>query len=162
MMDVEVRPVLYLETTVISYLAAAPSRDLVVAAHQQATREWWATSRNRFRLVTSELVIREAEAGDPDASSRCLSLLADVELLDLTDEIVRLAEEIVGLRIVPHSSVEDALHIAVAVVNGCHYLLTWNYRHMANAVIRTRIERFCREKGYEPPAICTPEELQED
>ena len=63
--------------------------------------------------------------------------------------------------LIPRKASEDALHIALATANGMDYLMTWNLRHIANAMTRSRIEALCRAEGYEPPVICTPEELRE-
>jgi len=153
-------PKVYLETTIPSYLTALPSRDLVVAAHQQITREWW-QGRERFELFISQIVLREASGGDAEAASRRMELVQGISVLEVTDEASVLAEELVRRGALPESAAVDALHISVAVVNGLDYILTWNCTHIANATIRGDIERICRSKEYEPPAICTPEELME-
>ena len=153
---------IYLETTVVSYLAARPSRDLRVAAHQQATSEWWTRRRGDFDLFASQLVVEEASAGDQEAASRRLEYLRGLPLLDLTDRTLALAEKLLTDAVVPTEAEQDALHIAVAAVHGMDYLLTWNCRHIANATMRGRIERTCVEAGCDAPVICTPEELLED
>jgi hypothetical protein len=155
------KPRVYIETTIISYLAARPSRDLIIAGHQQITHEWWQTARDNFALVTSQLVAREVGAGDPEAAEARLAYLAPLTLLEITEEAVALAQRLVQVRAIPEEFPEDALHVAVAVVNGINYLLTWNYKHLANASMRSRIEATCREVGYEAAVICTPEELLE-
>ena len=155
------KPKAYIETTVVSFLCAHPSRDVVVAGHQQITRDWWATAEGRFQLVASQLVVDEASAGDPSAASRRQAALEPVTLLDATDEALSLAQELVGSGAIPANSPEDAAHIAIAVANGIEYLVTWNCRHIANAALRSRIERICRARGYEPAVICTPDELME-
>lgn len=152
------RSKVYLETTVISYLTAAPSRDIVQAAHQQITREWWERRRD-FDLFVSQAVITEAGRGDSDAAARRLAALEDVGLLEITEDARWLAEAFIEQHALPAKAVVDALHIAVAVVMGMDYVLTWNCTHIANAAIRPRIEEACRKLGYEPPVICTPEEL---
>jgi hypothetical protein len=152
----------YLETTVLSYLAARPSRDLRVAAHQQITAERWDTRRAQFALFVSQLVVEEASAGDTAAASRRLELLENTTLLELTDTALTLAEKLVADVAVPAAAAEDALHIAVAAVNGMHYLMTWNCKHIANASARDRIEICCNNAGYDMPVICTPEELLEE
>ena len=157
----EMRSVAYIETSVVSYLTARPSRDVVIMAHQQATREWWRTARDRFRLAASALVIREAGRGDPNAARARLTALDGVPLLDATAEAERLARDLIASRAVSPSATVDAVHIAIAVTNRVHYLVTWNFRHIANAAKRSRIERVCRSAGYEPPVICTPHELME-
>jgi len=153
------KPRVYLETSVISYLAALPSRDLVVAAHQQITREWMAEHRDSYHIFVSQLVVREAAAGDENAVKRRLAILQGLELLALTDDAADLARALIVRGAVPRQSVEDSLHIAVAAAHGMDYLLTWNCRHIANATMRSRIVSVCRSCGYEPPIICTPEEL---
>jgi predicted nucleic acid-binding protein len=144
-----------------SYLAAWPSRDLVTAAHQQITREWWETRRGDFDLFASALVIEEVGAGDESASARRRDVIRNLPLLKLTDEVVEFAKVLVKDGSIPDEQPEDALHVATAVVHGIDYLLTWNLAHIAKAEARNRIESTCRTMGYEPPIICTPEELLE-
>ena len=151
----------YIETTVVSYLTARSSRDVVIAGHQKITRDWWQTCRERFDLVASQLVVREASAGDPKAAKERLDILTTLTLLEVTEEAVTLAHELIATGVVPEKAAEDALHIAIAVTNGIEYLLTWNCKHLANATLRTKIEETCRFAGYEPVIICTPEELLE-
>lgn len=151
----------YIETTVISYLTARPNRDVVIAGHQKITRDWWQTCRERFDLVASQLVVREASAGDSRAAQERLERLATLTLLEITDEAVSLAQKLLSTGAVPKKAAEDALHLAIAVTNGVEYLLTWNCKHLANATMRTKIEAVCRSAGYEPVIICTPEELLE-
>ena len=152
----------YVETSVISYLASRPSRDLIVAAHQELTREWWEERSRRFELVISELVAREAGGGDPDASRFRLAAIEGIAILALTDEAVSVAEHLVGSGPIPREAAADALHIALAAVNGIDYLLTWNCRHLANASLRVQIAVLLEGAGYACPVICTPEELMED
>ena len=151
----------YIETTVISYLTARPNRDVVITGHQKITRDWWQTCRERFEFVASQLVVREASAGDSRATQERLENLATLALLEVTEEAVSLAQELLSTGAVPEKAAEDALHLAIAVTNGVEYLLTWNCKHLANATMRTKIEDVCRSAGYEPVIICTPEELLE-
>jgi predicted nucleic acid-binding protein len=155
------KPRVYVETTIISYLTARPSRDLIIAGHQQVTHEWWQTTRYAFAVVSSQLVVREAGAGDSAAAQERLALLGELTLLEITEEALALAQHILRTGAIPVGFPEDALHVAVAVVNGIEYLLTWNYKHLANAGMRSKIEAACRERGYEAVIICTPEELLE-
>jgi len=152
---------IYLETTIVSYLTARPTRDLVRAAHQEVTREWWAT-RSAFDLYISQLVLDEAGAGDAGAAAQRLEALRDAPLLELTSEATALARELVRQAALPPKAAADALHIAIAAVNGLNFLLTWNCTHIANATMRPRIEAICRAGGFEPPVICTPLELLEE
>ena len=149
----------YVETSVISYLAARPSRDLITAARQQITHEWWRRRRPNFEVFVSELVLDEARAADPDAATRRAELLANVLLLEITSVSVGLARCLIEEVSLPQQAGADALHIATAACRGVDYLLTWNAAHSANAEFRPRVERTCRAHGYEPPVLCTPDEL---
>jgi hypothetical protein len=153
------KPACYLETSIVSYLTARPSRDLVVAAHQQITHEWWEFRRPAFKLYASQLVLAEAGKGDSEAARQRLLVLDDIELLELKEEAADLAALFVRSKAVPEKAAEDALHIALAAIYGLDYLLTWNCKHIANAEIQKRIKSICADEGYEMPSICTPEEL---
>lgn len=153
------KPKLYLETTVPSYLTAWPSRDLIRAGHQQITREWWQTRRAGFDIYISQFVLDEAGAGDSEAARERLAALRGLPLLDPTDEVVELAEALTISLSLPTRAVTDAAHIALAAVHGMHFLLTWNCTHIANAEMSAAIETACRERGFDCPVICTPEEL---
>lgn len=145
----------------ISYLTARPSRDVVVAAYQEVTREWWRDASTRFHLVVSELVVAESGSGDPTAAQARLEALKGIALLNASRDAEKLAHHLLDVGAVPREAVLDASHIAIAVTNGVEYLVTWNFRHIANAAMRGRIERTCRQVGYEPPVICAPNELME-
>ncbi len=155
------KPKVYIETTIISYLTAWPSRDVVIAGYQQTTRDWWRDAADRFELVASELVIDEAGAGDPVAAQERLVALESVTLLDATEAAANLAQQLIESGAIPEKAAGDAGHIAIAVTNGVEYLVTWNCRYIANATMRAQIERVCRSAGYEPTIICTPDELME-
>lgn len=152
------KPKAYIETSVVSYLTAWPSRDLVRAAHQQVTRDWWA-ERETFDLFASQFVLDEAAAGDVDAATSRLAALEEVVLLEVTEDAIILAQSLVAGGGLPANARVDALHVATAAVHGMDYLLTWNCKHIANASLRGRIEDLCRAAGVEPPTICTPLEL---
>jgi len=148
----------YIETSVISYLAARPSKTILGAAHQQITSAWW-ERRDEFELVVSESVLRECGAGDPDAAQRRLGIVADMPLLLINERALHIAEALVEQGIVPAKAAEDALHIAIATIHGVDYLLTWNCRHIANPEIQRNIAAYLEQLGYFLPFICTPEEL---
>jgi hypothetical protein len=128
-------PKVYLETTIPSYLTSSPSRDLVKAAHQQITREWW-QDRARFDLYISQVVLREASGGDAEAARLRLEVLRGIPVLALSPAASRLAQQLVEQGALPGNAAVDSLHIAIAVVNGMDYLLTWNCTHIASAAMR--------------------------
>jgi predicted nucleic acid-binding protein len=149
----------YLETTCISYLVARPSRDVIVAAHQQTTYDWWDTRRPAFEIYVSQVVIDEVSAGDPAESQKRLGVISNLPVLEVTASVGSLAEAILSSGALPPRAVRDAAHIAVAAVHGIDYLLTWNCRHLANAQIMRRVQAVCESLSERMPLICTPEEL---
>ena len=155
------KPKAYIETSVISYLTAWPSRDLVRAAHQQVTRDWWA-ARGSFDLFASQFVLDESAGGDGSAAASRLAALKEAVILEVTEDAIVLAEKLVAGGGLPPKARVDALHVAMAAVHGMDYLLTWNCRHIANASLRSKIEELCRAAGFEPPIICTPLELVQE
>ena len=152
----------YIETTVISYLTAWPSGDLIRAAHQKITSDWWTEKRASFELFVSQAMLEEASAGDPVAAADRLTRLEGIPLLQTTDDVRALAIELGTELKLPDRAKTDALHIALSAVHGMDYLLTWNCKHIANVVLRPKIESVCRAAGFEPALICTPEELWEE
>jgi predicted nucleic acid-binding protein len=150
---------LYLETTIPSYLVGGPSRDLLVAAHKAITREWWESRRSGFELYVSELVVQEVRAGDAELANRRLGLLADVPVLPVNGEILKVAEDLITEGPIPRKAAGDAVHIAIATVYGCEYLLTWNCRHIANAELYRGMRQVTQRYGFDLPNLCTPEEL---
>jgi predicted nucleic acid-binding protein len=155
-----VKPKVYIETTVISYLAAWPSRDVVRAGQQQSTREWWQKEASGYDLVTSELVIIEASAGDPIAASERLQIMQALPVLRATEAIKSVADHLMKSGAFPPAAASDALHVALAACNGIDYLATWNLKHLANATLRRKIMKGCEDRGHRCPVICTPEELR--
>jgi hypothetical protein len=149
----------YVETTVVSYLTARPNRDVVIAGHQQVTHEWWDTRRANYELCVSQLVLDEAAAGDAQAAQERFAVLQSMLVLETTQEALELAKELLQAGALPAKAADDALHIAVAATKAVPYLLTWNCRHLANAMMRPIIESVCATKGFKAPIICTPEEL---
>ena len=133
-----------------------------MAANQEATRKWWDESRAKFELFISQLVIDEVSNGDPDAVKRRITVVENLPELALTDQAEALAAKLLLGAALPQKAKADALHISVATVHGMDYLLTWNCTHIANAIMRPKIESICRGAGFEPPVICTPPELVEE
>ena len=155
------KPGIYVETSVVSYLVARPSRDLVVAAHQQLTVSWWQDQAQSYDLFVSQIVIEEARAGDPEIAERRLAAIESLPLVEVNEEAIHLAQNLIKSHAVPEKAARDALHIGVACVGAMDYLLTWNCKHIANAKTRSVIEKTCRSAGYASPIICTPEELED-
>jgi hypothetical protein len=151
----------YIETTIVSYLTARPSRDVVIAGHQAVTREWWDNRRTSYELCISQLVIDEACPGDVDAAKERLLVLQPMLVLETTREAFDIAKALLEAGALPAKATADALHIAVATTRRVPYLLTWNCRHLANATMRPVIETVCTSLSYKAPIICTPEELSE-
>lgn len=149
----------YLETTIPSYLVGRRSRDLLVAAHQEVTREWWELRRSGFDLYISELVVQEVRAGDAALATQRLEILRDIPVLPVDNDILKLAQALVTKGPIPPKAAGDAAHIAYATVYGCEYLLTWNCRHLANAELQRAIRHVVELHGYDVPNLCTPEEL---
>jgi len=149
----------YIETSVVSYLTSQLSRDLILAARQELTREVWTSLFSRFDVFVSALVLQEAGRGDSEASSVRLKALEGVPVLEITDSVKALARRLIKERAIPESHLEDALHVAVASANGMQFLLTWNFSHLNNAVMRSRIREVIENEGYECPELCSPEEL---
>jgi predicted nucleic acid-binding protein len=155
------KPTLYLETTIPSYLKAKQSRDIIQTARQQITSEWWDNRLNDFEIFISQIVIDEASEGDTVASTKRLEAIKTFPLLEITEEVVDLAEKIIIEKIIPEKAIRDALHIAVATSNEMSFLLSWNCKHIANAEIIKRLRKTVTDERFELPVICTPEELLE-
>jgi len=155
-----VKPKVYIETSIPSYLTAWRSRDLVIAGNQETTREWW-ERRNDFDLYISEFVLVEASDGDLRAATERLKALEDIPEIEINEQVAVIAEKLLTEASLPGKARIDALHIATAAIGGMDYLLTWNCSHIANPAFRFKIESVIRSFGYEPPIICTPQELLE-
>ena len=155
------KPTLYLESTIPSYLAGRPSSDLIVAAQQKITHDWWQEARTKFSISISEAVLEEIEAGDPDAANRRQTFVANLPILELKDDVAILAEDYLNRLQLPQSAQLDALHMAYAVVYEMDYLLTWNCKHIANGVIIQRLQTANLELTRHTPIIVTPQELLE-
>jgi hypothetical protein len=142
-----VRPTVYLETTIPSDLTARPSRDLVTAARQEITREWWENRRADYDLVLSQVVLDESARGHPDAAYRRLAALDGLPVLGATQEMRTFAEGLIEAGLIPVEAADDAAHIAIETLSGIKYLLTWNFRHIANADVKEEIRAFCLRAG---------------
>lgn len=153
------KPRVYIETSIVSYLTSRKSRNVIVAGQQEATRQWWQDAPDRFELVTSQLALDEASQGDSAAAKRRLKSLEGLPLLELNSSAVALAGMLMEMEILPRKASDDAFHLSIVTEHRSQFLLTWNCRHLANALIRRRIEEVCRATGRQAPVICTPHEL---
>ncbi len=149
----------YLETTVIGYLAMRPSKDLLVAGKQQITHDWWTNHRARYELVVSQAVLDECKAGDASAVAERMQFLQGIRVLHADPNALHLADDLLRFAGLPAKADIDALHIAMAAINKAKYLLTWNCRHIANLAFRDKISLALRRHGVQSPVLCTPQEL---
>ncbi len=149
----------YIETSIVSYLTARPTSDLLAAAWQKITVDWWDTQRKRFHLYTSAITIEEAGRGDTEAAKRRLEALSNMPILPITDAVVALSKALLQEKALPPKALDDALHIAVSAIHGIDYLLTWNCRHLDNAETKPIMRSVCTIHGHTSPEICTPQEL---
>jgi hypothetical protein len=156
------KPRVYLETSVISYLVGwLNQRSILVAHNQEFTREWWSRRRTLYELFSSVLAVTEAGKGEPPLASERLTFLAETTLLDLNEAAFSLARDLIRHGRIPQKAEVDALHVALAAVHGMDYLISWNCTHIVNGNILPSVYATCRSNGFEPPFICTPQELME-
>ena len=158
----EIKPKIYIETIVVSYLVARPSADATLDARQRVTRQFWENYSDNFEFIVSDVVITEIRQGDEIAAQRRIDALVGLTVLEMSPEAVVLALELINAGAIPKESQTDAQHIAVAVVNGIEYLTSWNYKHIVNETKRQHIDQVCRTAGYRPTIPCTPVELIEE
>ena len=151
----------YIETTVVSYLTARPSRDLVVAAHQQVTVEWWENSLPLLDAFISPLVIEEVSRGDEAAAKLRLKKITEFPILEITDEVRELAELYFERIPIPGKARGDAYHLAVATYHGMDFLVSWNFTHILSARVREVVQNINTLREISTPLICSPEELME-
>lgn len=156
------RPTLSIETSIVSYLAARPSRDPVTLRNQRLTHAWGNERRHDFELFTSQTVLDEAAAGDPRMAQARLALLSSLPILRTRAEALALAQ-VLRLRVpLPPQAADDAVHIALGAHHGMAYLLTWDSKHIANPRLKSRIEQICLSQGIRAPRLCTPQAMMEE
>ena len=155
------KPSVYIETTIVSYLTARPSKDIIRRSHELITARWWTDARPRFDLYTSDVVLHEAARGDPAAAAERMKALADLPVLPATPAAMELAQRLAAALALPARANLDAAHVAVAAVNRVQFLLTWNCRHLANATLHPKIEQVCAAAGHVAPRIIIPDLLME-
>ncbi len=151
----------YLETTVVSYYTAKPSRDIIVLAHQEITRQWWPKAIKKFEIFTSEIIFEEASMGDPNAAQKRIKEIESFPHLELNNMVEEMAKVYMERLEIPEKSLRDAAHIAIASVHNIDYLVTWNCAHIANGEIIKKLIKINEAFRVHTPVICTPEELTE-
>jgi predicted nucleic acid-binding protein len=156
-----VKEKVYIETSFVSFLTAQPCSDIHLLTRQMESKEWWDNERRRFDLFSSAAVVREASQGDAEAVKKRLAILKALKILRITSEAISMSREMIKQKLLPKIALEDALHIALCAVHGMDYLLTWNCKHLANAVICRNVYHYLSMQGFQPPVICTPAELTE-
>lgn len=155
------KPLIYIETSVISYLTARTSRGVLVAARQTWTREWWDIAEQHWLLKASELVVEESARGDPAAAQMRLLAINPLDLIPITQAMQIFAQELITAGAIPATEPEDALHIAVATLSGAHYLVSWNFAHLVGPDRKIKLLDTIRALGQTPALLTTPEELME-
>ncbi len=150
---------IYIESSIISYLTARASRDVIVAARQAITVDWWEKQRHRYDVYISALVEQEIAGGDDEAATQRMIAVNGIASMAITKEAQALAETLLQAKAIPASSVEDALHIAIAATQGADFLLTWNFKQINNAETKSLIAKAVESAGYVCPVLCSPEEL---
>lgn len=155
------KPSVYIETTIVSYLTAWPSRDLVRLSHEALTRQWWNEQRRKFDLLISQAVLDEASAGDPLAAKERMRALEGIDLLPMNEQVIQVAGLIADELQLPQRARADAFHISFAACHGVRFVLTWNCRHLANAILAAKIESVCRNANVSAPRIVTPHQLMD-
>jgi|ERR1051325_1014020 predicted nucleic acid-binding protein len=153
------KPTIYLETSVVSFLAARPSKDAVLAGQQASTHRWWKEKRRNYELYISKLVWQEAEQGDDEAVDRRLHFIRPLRWLQITAAVSRLAQALVARKALPPNAGNDALHIALGAVYRMQFLLTWNFTHINNPTTEEHIRAVCHQHDFHGPVICTPDQL---
>ena len=159
---VTIKPRVYIEPTVVSYLAARPSDNPILASRQKASRQLWEDFGDRFEFAISQVVLAEIQRGDATAAQQRLEIISALTILENSPEIDMLVQKLLDSGAVPRNSRPDAQHIAIATVHGVEYLVSWNHKHIVNENKREHINRVCREAGFQPITLCTPIELMED
>jgi len=148
----------YIETSVVSYLTARPSKNIIIAGHQIVTKDFWEQIDTRSTFI-SELVLQEASKGDENAAKLRLNAVNNLKELEIDEECKQLASLLIEQSVIPKEFPEDALHIAVASVHGMDAIVTWNFKHINNPLLRRKIKVVVEESGYKCPELCSPEEF---
>lgn len=156
-----IAPLIYLESTIPSYLVARVSKDHILRGQQEATRKWWQENREDGQWFVSAFVEAEVARGHPDAAKKRLEAIAGLPRLDIAPKVLALSEASLASGLIPAKAAMDAYHIAIAAFHEMEILLTWNCTHIHNIAITRRVEAICTREGYSCPVICTPFDLLE-
>lgn len=157
-----IKPTVYVESSVVSYLTSLPSRDNLVLSRQEATRQLWNGYFDNFEFIVSDIVVSEIRQGDEKEVQLRLKAIANLTTLAMSPEAALLAQFLLDAGAVPVNSRSDAQHISIATVQSLDYLITWDFKHIVNKTMRQYIDKVCRNAGYSPTNLCTPIDLIEE
>lgn len=152
----------YIESSVISYLTSRPSSDPIKSAWQKVTQQWWESGLSRVTGCLSPFVVEEISAGDAQAAKERINMVRELVMLDTNAEIEALADYLLLGGGLPPKARFDALHIACAAYHDVNIVLTWNFKHIANPVQLPVMRGLCAAKGYRLPELVSPLELLEN
>lgn len=152
------KPSLYLETTIPSYLAARTSANIIIAGRQAVTHEFYESERDKYELYISDYVLRECVRGDANVAKRRLSWLEGIALLEIIPDVIPLAEEYMRILSIPQKSKIDAFHLAICCVHKVNILLSWNFAHLSSGSMQI-IQRYNDSRGLLTPQMLTPDVL---
>ena len=152
------KPTLYLDSSVPSYWLPQGD-DPIVHARHLLTQRWWQHELGRFEVFVSQVVLDELAGGVSERAAQRLALVEEFPLLDVDEEVERVARFYADNFVMPQRDLRDAFHLALASVYEMEYLVTWNFAHLANASKRGHIEALNRRLHLVSPVICSPEEL---
>ena len=156
------KPLVYIESSVVSYLTSRASADPIKSAWQTVTTQWWSTRLDQVTACISPCVIEEVSAGDPEAAKQRIEVIRGLNLLDTNVEIEALADFLLLGGGLPAKARFDALHIACAAYHGANVVLTWNFKHIANPVQLPVMRGLCAARGYRLPELVSPLEMMEN
>lgn len=152
------KPSVYLDTSIVSAYWYSGA-DVTGVARRLKTREWWEQDRADFSLWASATTENELGAGRYAYQNECLRMVRRLPFLAITREVRELAAELANRWIVPPEEPEDALQISVCAVHQIDYLLTWNYAHLANAVVQEKLRTLCEHLKLRAPLMVSPESI---
>jgi predicted nucleic acid-binding protein len=145
-------PILYLDTSVIG--------GYFDDEFKEATRELWRLMEaGKYRFVTSPLVGQEVAGAPEEVRHLLTSTFTQDDLLPLSLEAEELAAAYMAQKVVPAKYEDDALHVAIAVVNGIQVIVSWNFKHLVNFQREAGFNGVNLLQGYPSVRILSPLEL---